>query len=625
MNTKKLAKPGADRSLKVGEKLSADNLSALLSALVSKPVIVPPTHDERALASKNKKRASDRRANQKRIAKDRAAKRKNIAILDMETDPFDNQSPDAINPFLAVLYCEEHGPVVIWQEDREKFDEQVCAAIEALPGKYTIYAHNGGKFDFMFLIHKLRGKVDFKGRGIMTAQIGQHDLRDSYHIIPEKLASMQKQKFDYANLRRDKRHKFKKQIIDYCISDCENLLYYIKKFLDEYGFKISIGAAALAKLSENYKIEKIGEKTDDGLRRFFFGGRVECAQGAGHWKTPKRLYDINSAYPNAMARQRHPIGNEYIYRSGAPNENTAFIRLTCNNRGALMARLDSGEVTTRKPSGEFFTTKWEYDAALELGLISNVEIIECVDCFQFTTFDKFVTPLYEQRAIEKAKLDTLEKGSEVWNETNARQMFLKLILNNAYGKTAQNPRKFREYWITDPGERVAGDDGSWDVDYFAPDYWIWKRPAPEMRFLNVGTGASITGAVRAKLMLALANAVNPIYCDTDSIICDELKNEELHKTELGAWDIERHISEIIICGKKLYAYRAGDHEYIKSKGAAGLKWDDMRAMLSGAELETVNFGPTLTRQGGSGYIKRRIKMTANAVMQTEADQCHFSI
>lgn len=596
--------------MKKGQPVAAGNLRELFLKIVSRE-----TPAEKAVREKAQRAAR----NQRHRAKKRETKKRNIAILDMETDPFDNISQDEVLPFLAVLHCDEQAPVIIWNEDHDQFTSNVIAAIEALPGKYTVYAHNGGKFDFMFLVHKLRGKVSFKGRGIMSATIGNHELRDSFHIIPEKLASLQKQQFDYSNLTKSKRAKFKKQIIAYCISDCENLLYYVKKFIDEFGFKISIGAAALAKLSENYTIEKITDKVDENLRRFFFGGRVECVQGAGYFRHGQKLYDINSAYPNAMARQRHPIGAEYVYRPGLPNENTCFLQITCRNENALMARTETGEVTTRKKQGEFFTTIWEYRAALELGLISDVKIIHCVDNFVWTDFSKFINPLYDQRAIEKAKLATLTPGSEEWNATNAAQTFLKLIMNNSYGKTAQNPRRFKEHYFTDPGETPiltpGEEDGpAWETEFLGADYWIWTRPSPGMKFLNVGTGASITGAVRAKLLHALHHAINPVYCDTDSIICDALPNETLHATELGAWDIEKEITELVICGKKLYAYRAkgkngASIEYVKSKGAAGLSWSDMIDIFTGQEKRTTNFGPTLTRFGNQSYISRRIKST----------------
>jgi hypothetical protein len=44
----------------------------------------------------------------------------------------------------------------------------------------------------------------------------------------------------------------------------------------------------------------------------------------------------------------------------------------------------------------------------------------------------------------------------------------------------------------------------------------------------------------------------PIYCDTDSIICEAFGGN-LHDTELGGWKIEAEGDYAAIAGKKLYA------------------------------------------------------------------------
>jgi len=563
-----------------------------------------------AVAAEEPQSGAERQRSYKR--RQRAKKKRNIAILDMETDPFDNVARTEILPFCACLYSREFETIVIWEEDYEIFVNRLMAAILGLPDAFTIYAHNGGKFDFMFLIHKLRGEVAFKGRGIMRASIGPHELRDSYHIIPERLANLKKEKFDYEAMKKKNRAKLKAEIIAYLISDCENLLYFVEKFIDKFGFKISVGAAAMAKLNESYKVEKVTPFTDERLRKFFYGGRVQCIQGAGYFVGPLKLYDVNSMYPFVMATKRHPIGSEYFHRSGKPNAQTFFLKLHCENNGAFVARDEEGNLTTDIRQGEFFTTIYEYEMALELDLISNVEVLECVDCFSSTTFEKFVTPLYELRAAEKDHLNSLSVGSAEWETCNSEMLFLKLLLNNAYGKFAQNPRRYKEHYLSDPGVRPEDEQNPYELEFQGENYWIWSRPAPEMRFNNVGTAASITGAARSVLMRAIHSAKNPIYCDTDSLICEELRDHELHKSKLGAWDLEKEISELIICGKKLYAYKdlSGKETKIKSKGTGDLSWDDMLAMLGGEITLKYNKAPTLTRTRQQRYIQRRIGRTA---------------
>lgn len=576
----------------------------------------------------------------------RAEKVKRIAILDMETDPFDADMVDRrIEPFLAVLYTDDHDPVVIWEQDNDRFIDRVIVSIESLPGAYTIYAHNGGRFDFLFLVSRLRGAVSFKGRGIMSARIGAHELRDSFHIIPERLANWQKDKFDYAKLKRASRETFKKEIIDYCVNDCRYLLDIVQKFIEGFGLKLTIGQAAMSELRKVYDVGKFYEGDDNYVRQWFFGGRVECLRGRGEFVGDYKLYDVNSLYPHVMAAFRHPIGafNCYTLRYGAPGPDTVFIDLTCRNQNALIGKNAAGETTAGIAQGRFRTTIWEYEIALKYDLISDIKINLCVDCSQRSDFANFVNPLYSNRLRTKSELDRMKRegleGSAAFMDMKKDDIFYKLLLNNAYGKFAINPRNFKEHWLTDPDElppddwfksinRIENENerSPYLVPAFESDrYWIWEKPNPGFRFNNVGVAASITGAARAVLLEALQLAAEPIYCDTDSIICRGLSGVSLSKTALGAWDLENEFSRVVINGKKLYACeplkpvkltaeqiaQGADPRYIvKSKGASQITMPEMECMLRGMRLGTVNRAPTLDRFGGQNYLHRVIRATA---------------
>ena len=563
----------------------------------------------------------------------------NIAVLDFETDPFDAATDAIIAPFLCVLYSDNFSPIIIWDDNEKTFIEKTIAAIEALPNAYTIYAHNGGKFDYMFLVHKLRGKVSFKGRAIMACTIGNHELRDSYHLIPERLASYKKDEISYDKMKRSVRHKHRQEIIDYCIADCRYLLELVKTFIEQYGFKMSIGGAAIAELKKSYDVKTLKGPTDafirggftrqDGTKTngYYFGGRVECLAGLGHFKGKYKLYDVNSMYPFAMANYQHPIGNEYIIRPGKPNADTVFLELECFNKGALVTRAKNNETEATFGYGKFKTTIWEYETALKYGLIENVKVLLCVDNKERSNFKDFILPLYAKRQLVKAELKRLrttgDDKTRAYEELKKDDIFLKLILNNSYGKFAENPRKYKDHFISSYGERPTSplrdpekrsiDLSTWGLvpQFESQEYCIWQRPSPGMKFRNVGTAASITGAARAILMEAIHNSEGAIYCDTDSLICLSL-NANLHPTELGAWDLEKELSEVIICGKKLYAYREASTgiEHVKSKGASGLAFEQMFKLLYGETIKTKNAGATLTRTGKQYYLVRNIKATA---------------
>lgn len=592
----------------------------------------------------------------------KAAKLKHIAILDMETDPFDADRKAEILPFAAELYSDQFGAIVIWDENLESFINKLYEAIINLPDSYTIYAHNGGKFDFMFLVHKLRGLVKFKGRALMSARIGNHELRDSLHILPEKLAAWKKDHFDYSKMKRANRHKFRAEILAYLHSDCVYLFDIVKSFVGEFGLKISIGQAAFTELKKSYKVQRVSEQSDEFLRRYFFGGRVECIAGRGIFDSERlqhlggfKLYDVNSMYPYSMANFAHPFGNEYNWRRGNPESDTVFIDVVCRSHGAFVRRETDTESDVSYSDGrqKYFVSKWEFDVALKYDLIEDIEITGVVDCRERTDFSKFILPMYDRRQLVKADMRKLRDADKQettdYEELKKQDLFLKYLLNNSFGKFAQNPRNFKEYYYTDYGDAPPKDwfDFLADADDETKHQWsfpvergdgfmIWARPSPGRRYNNVGTAASITGAARAILLEAIQNSVEPIYCDTDSLFCRDLKGVEISPSKLGAWDIEKEFEAIAIAGKKTYCAIVkgkpdghADRLYVRSKGvdlrvkperpdaSAGewqrcndATWQKYKALIDGAIIEEINKAPTMTKAGYQRYITRRIQSTA---------------
>ena len=182
-------------------------LTPLVSVTYSEPTIQQAKRG-RKFANKVT-RLSKQESNDKARAGSRAARKRCIAVLDMETDPFDENTKSPIFPFVAELYSDQFGSIVIWEETFDLFVLKVVTAIESLPDNYIIYAHNGGKFDWLFIVSKIRGIVKFKGRSIMVAKIGNHELRDSLHLLPEKLAAWKKDVFDYNKLKKKNRNAHK--------------------------------------------------------------------------------------------------------------------------------------------------------------------------------------------------------------------------------------------------------------------------------------------------------------------------------------------------------------------------------------------------------------------------------
>lgn len=549
----------------------------------------------------------------------RHGKSRGIAVMDLETDRF-GADVERIEPFIGrVHFGGERDDIEIWNDDPLEFKLQMFDAISDISdGKYIIYAHNGGRFDWMFFLEQLRGKVSFKGGSLMSAHIGAHEIRDSYHILPVPLSAFNKDKFDYRKLDRDVRHEHADEIRKYLENDCKYLYDAIMGFKDLHGLPMSIGGASYKKALEYVSVKSLGTATDAYIRQYFAGGRVECLQGSGHWRGDYKLYDVNSMYPSVMARYQHPIGTDFIQTS-EPRGDTDFMRIECLNHGALLHYDPEKRVgiDANLGRGEFYCTKYEHDAALELGLLEDVQYLNCISFLDKSNFADFVLPLYSERLRYKEILNSDPENSEA----KRHSLYIKLFLNNVYGKLAQDPRNFYDWQICDYGEHPPGtvlpgflldENGrQWfhveSVESMTGGYSIWRAPAPIERYNNVATAASITGAARAELMRGIYSSIDPIYCDTDSIICREFPGA-IGDDALGAWKLEKELSEVIVLGKKLYAYKDKENKVkCRSKGVKDLTWSDYLSMLTGKSIVNKSFAPTFTRANNQIYIDRTVK------------------
>ena len=107
------------------------------------------------------------------------------------------------------------------------------------------------------------------------------------------------------------------------------------------------------------------------------------------------------------------------------------------------------------------------------------------------------------------------------------------------------------------------------------------------------------------LMKGLNDVQNPVYCDTDSIICESTGDLTLG-TDLGEWDLEFMPTEAHIAGKKIYALRdVIGNEKISSKGFKA-SFNDVVRLVHGETINWKNDAPTFSLNKTS-FISRNIK------------------
>lgn len=598
-------------------------------------------------------------------------KRRSFAVIDAESDPFKRgRKPE---PFIWGFY---DGSTYEQFTDLSLLPKRLhgisCDIDEFIPflfdRRIIVYAHNGGKFDYHFLlpyINDFEPILIINGR-LAKFQIGDCEFRDSWNILPVPLAAYQKQKFDYSILEKDKRYKPHnwKRITDYLYSDCLYLYRMVEAFIDRHGVQLTQAGASMKSFRKSCKAKGIllpdNSNADfyEKFKPFYYGGRTEVFR-KGIIKRPFKVVDINSAYPRAMLED-HATGVDYeILEIGveqflvdlnrkkkaakgkpAYTYEQCLFHIKAISKGALPYRDKDGSLffPNDNCSRIYFVTGWEVLAGVETGTLEIKQWLACYVFDETINFTHHIMPLWEHR---KAAKEADDKENSILD---------KLEMNSLYGKFAANPQSYKEYMPLDPKHAGLLDhleaikrghllqDYSEDLDVleefdgykFAGMLGPWvlaARDLPEDKhhYYNVVTAASITGYVRAKLWRNICKCKGVLYCDTDSIAATNVKGVTLGK-ELGQWDIEGNFSEGAIAGKKMYAFKYSKSDYkkqlqkkkkgnkiqvykIASKGVKFRAWQ-IYALCRGQTIEYDPKVPTYSIGKEPEQVKRHVVMNA---------------
>jgi hypothetical protein len=404
---------------------------------------------------------------------------------------------------------------------------------------------------------------------------------------------------DITKLEKKVRQKHRKEIEEYLRMDCVTLHELVTSFISMYGLELTIGTTAMKQLRKVHDFEMLPASKDAEIRAlYFYGGRVDCLQ-SGILRGDFKLYDVNSMYPYVMANYSHPIGAESTVGKRITHE-TCFITCEGYNHRAFPTREKGGGLDYRKQFGRFHISRHEFDVATRLGLFEPTKIVMCFNWPRQGTFKEFVEKFYGNRNACKAEGDL--KGAQLY----------KAVLVNAYGKFSQNPASYKEYQITEGGVFM---DNPWRLNSMVDmngkpenQFMVWTKPSLDASRFNVATGASITGAARAVLMEAITTATNPIYCDTDSLLCENLSLDK-DASKLGSWKLEATIDEACIAGKKLYAFFLNGKCIKKAHKGFKITGEDIRAVCEGQEVTSYNDAPTFKLDGACNFVKRTVRMT----------------
>lgn len=344
-----------------------------------------------------------------------ARRKKPVITIDCETDPFKRGRVPV--PFLWGMYDGER---------YRRFDTAGDLLRYLASQEAVVYAHNGGKFDYQFILDYLEpwSEVLIINGRLAKFTIGNCEFRDSWNILPAKLASFgNKKEIDIAKLEADVRDKHMAEIERYNAQDCRGLWEAVTAFRAEYGTGLTLAGSALQYWSKKFNHE-IPETTASFYREFsafYYGGRVQCFH-KGPINRPFEVVDINSAYPFAMTHN-HPIsthGDEVTPGQGDAIIPQSLYTIEGVSRGALPWRDDKGNLTfpADRTARTYHITGWELQAALDTGRLGPWQVVKRFDFLKEINFTDYVSHFYNMKA-------SAEKGSKEY-------VFAKLFMNSLY-------------------------------------------------------------------------------------------------------------------------------------------------------------------------------------------------
>lgn len=249
---------------------------------------------------------------------------------------FDFETYDWVNPFAFAL---RWGP----REARETHFERLAdggnpgsmavrclqemAVIAESGGPVEWWAHNGGKFDTLFLLAAAQrmgwivsANVTGSGR-IVTATFRKPTskttlhMRDSYAVVQSSLKNAVKdfqcdaaKTFKEDDYNGDMRRLSTQALKDGCVQDCEcvlQLLDRVETLAEQWGGELKATFSSIALGIVRSEVALPSHEDNQGVnswcRKAYLGGRVEVFRHTPQeWLTE---YDCNSSYPASLAER----------------------------------------------------------------------------------------------------------------------------------------------------------------------------------------------------------------------------------------------------------------------------------------------------------------------------------
>ncbi len=528
-------------------------------------------------------------------------KRRPFATFDLESKDGESKTlPGFTRVFLAGFYDGESYESI---RGNDCIGDLLCHMLQPKYLGWHLYAHNGGRFDFLHLLPWLASNGRSQGfrfcaipagksGGIQILDIwkvnkagkksgkGKWRLLDSIKLIP---LALQKACETFKLPGKDSlpldTHEADSRWEVYNRQDCEALWSVLGRFHtmveDNLGGEVGITApsTAMKTFRRKYLGHKIprGEDAHEFVFSTYCGGRVEVFQREA---SDLHYYDINSSYPSVM-REPMPC-DEPIWWNGEPPK--VFTEMGSDYVGFVEADVEIDEyippLPVKRDSKLLFPSgrisgRWDWS---ELSLVRP----------SIRKWGKSVW--FKAKPLLRSMVEDLypyrDKSRQGYDE--GLSFVVKLLLNSLYGKFGQNALRRKVVpWDIDLPEGAIPVDGTAE----SPVWYIDEKvTAP---YIMPQIAAHVTALARIKLYRHMLQAGTSLaYCDTDSIITSiELECS----TALG--DLKNEYPGVTFSGTflapKLYMLRGSDgYTKVVAKGIRERTESTFNTLASGGTVSS---------------------------------------
>jgi hypothetical protein len=427
-----------------------------------------------------------------------------------------------------------------------------------------IYAHNGGKFDFMFILKELVKHPEIqivsiipRGSSLLSIEIRIGDrkviFRDSLALLSFSLKKLteafevpvKKGEWDHSTTQ-----KITPELVEYNKSDCIGLWQVLHKFWDQDIIKKAGPANTIAgqalKVFQTFietDHDACSKTVDHFVRKAYFGGRTEIFKPIHNTKQKLYEYDINSMYPYVMKAQEYPVGKGIFTFQEIPNKLGVYeAEVLCPQslHVPVLGILYNGKYCF--PAGRF-KGRWT-SCELELARSKGYEV-------------KILRGVYWEKSakIFEGYVDTLYSLRQQATKGSVQDIVCKLLLNSLYGRFALNTD--RENITLDMKEATKEyltlKFGNVDIELFKKevklDTWTYS---PWSVFVTSYARIHLYGFLDTDLC----------YTDTDSLFTTQIKETS---TELGGLKLENEYASAVFLLPKTYSLE-GAKRKIAMKG-----------------------------------------------------------